>query len=101
MPNLRVELPSRFRRCRSRLCRQLSFGGRQLRKQFRASFAEAHFHIAWTRSGHPAKKEQKVAVSYSTVSKAWPRRDASSDPADDYSIVSGRCIVSPMGWDME
>ena len=42
-----------------------------------------------------------MAVSYSTVSKAWPRRDASSDPADDYSIVSGRCILSHMGWDME
>ena len=50
-PNLRVEFPSRFRRCRNQLHWQLLSEERQLRKQFWASLARAPFHTAWTRFG--------------------------------------------------
>src|SRR6266481_1410226 len=52
MANFRVELPSRFRRCKSRFVLATTFGRRQLRKRFCASLARASFHTAWARSGH-------------------------------------------------
>src|SRR6266513_5927344 len=47
MANFRVELPSRFRRCKSRFVLATTFGRRQLRKRFCASLARASFHTAW------------------------------------------------------
>src|SRR5258705_9014866 len=49
--NLRVEFPSRFRRCGKPIALATSVRRRQLRKQFCASLAQASFHTAWTRSG--------------------------------------------------
>src|SRR5882724_8275798 len=46
MANFRVELPSRFRRCKSRFVLATTFGRRQLRKRFCASLARASFHTA-------------------------------------------------------
>src|SRR5258708_2321622 len=48
MANFRVELPSRFRRCRSRFVLATTFGRRQLRKRFCASLARASFHTGPT-----------------------------------------------------
>ena len=45
-PNLRVEFPSRFRRCRNQLHWQLLSEQRHLRKQFCASLARTCFHTA-------------------------------------------------------
>src|SRR6266404_3255487 len=51
MANFRVELPSRFRRCKSRFVLATTFGRRQLRKRFCASLARASFHTAWVKTG--------------------------------------------------
>ena len=50
--NLRVEFPSRFRRCGNQLHWQTSVGRRQLRKQFCASLGQACFHTASTHLGN-------------------------------------------------
>src|SRR6266403_5195589 len=52
MANFRVELPSRFRRCKSRFVLATTFGRRQLRKRLCASLARASFHTAWVKSGN-------------------------------------------------
>src|SRR6266446_1724626 len=44
--NLRVEFPSRFRRCGKPIALATSVRRRQLRKQFCASLAQASFHTA-------------------------------------------------------
>src|ERR1700716_4539812 len=45
--NLRVEHLSQFHRYGNQLALATSVGRRQLRKQFRASLAQATFHTAW------------------------------------------------------
>jgi len=40
-----------------------SFGRKQLRKQFRESFAQARFHTAWTRSGHSSPEGEAIRIS--------------------------------------
>src|SRR5258708_17885178 len=48
--NLRVEFPSRFRRCGKPIALATSVRRRQLRKQFCASLAQASFRTAWVKS---------------------------------------------------
>src|SRR6266436_1334845 len=48
---LRVEFPSRFRRCGKPIALATSVRRRQLRKQFCAYLAQASFHTAWVKTG--------------------------------------------------
>src|SRR6266566_5949675 len=58
--NLRVEFPSRFRRCGKPIALATSVRRRQLRKQFCASLAQASFHTAWTQFRHWWQRLQAV-----------------------------------------
>src|SRR5712672_2249459 len=62
--NLRVEFPSRFRRCGKPIALATSVRRRQLRKQFCASLAQASFHTAWTRSEHSELSELQRSARY-------------------------------------
>src|SRR2546421_11330143 len=66
MANFRVELPSRFRRCKSRFVLATTFGRRQLRKRFCASLARASFHTAWVKSG-TTPYEQMISAVHPTT----------------------------------
>src|SRR6476659_2188576 len=62
MANFRVELPSRFRRCKSRFVLATTFGRRQLRKRFCVSLARASFHTAWVKTGNTRREHMFSAV---------------------------------------
>src|SRR5256885_17063436 len=78
--NLRVEFPSRFRRCEKSIALATSVRRRQLRKQFCASLAQASFHTAWTHSG-----------------KRTPRADIRSVGPKMHSPANDAALIVRMG----
>src|SRR5437879_5834795 len=74
MANFRVELPSRFRRCKSRFVLATTFGRRQLGKRFCASFAQASFHTAWVKTGNTRSEQMTSALP--------PKADSSRTSGD-------------------
>src|SRR6266446_5987350 len=77
--NLRVEFPSRFRRCGKPIALATSVRRRQLRKQFCASLAQASFHTAWVKSGK-AQCEQMFSALPLRADIAQHERDVRKVP---------------------
>src|SRR5258707_5950654 len=85
--NLRVESPSRFRRCGKPIALATSVRRRQLRKQFCASLAQASFHTAWTRSGHPQQLAQECDSWSAAIKLRQHRTSPGSSLANSYTTA--------------